>query len=96
MPRPDNIKNRYVRPEISAGFWNCRVAKTINPKTATTTIVRMKVARSEFTFSTPILANIAVSAANTADSTAQSCHDEKALAFMASDPPLLRLFLSIP
>src|SRR6185437_16531637 len=37
----------------------------------------MKVARSELTFSTPIFAKIAVSAANTADSTAHTCHDSK-------------------
>ena len=55
-------------------------------------MVRMKVARSELTFSTPTLAKIAVSAANTADSTAQNCHDENALAFMAPAP----LFQSPP
>jgi hypothetical protein len=37
----------------------------------------MKVAKSELTFSTPILAKIAVSAANTADSTAHICQDSK-------------------
>ena len=51
-------------------------------------MVRMKVARSEFTFSTPTLAKIAVRAANTAERTAQNCqandHDENALTFMAS------------
>src|SRR5580692_12073789 len=47
-------------------------------------MVRMKVARSELTFSTPTLAKIAVSAAKTADSTAHTCHDEKAPAFIAS------------
>ena len=39
-------------------------------------MVRMKVAKSEPTFSTPTLAKIAVSAANAADSRAHSCHDE--------------------
>ncbi len=39
------------------------------------TIVRMNVAKSELTFSTPTFAKIAVSAANVADRTAQSCHD---------------------
>ena len=40
------------------------------------TTVRMKVAKSALTFSTPTFAKIAVRAANTADSTAQSCHVE--------------------
>ena len=39
------------------------------------TIVRIKVAKSELTFSTPILAKIAVSAANAAERTAQVCQD---------------------
>src|SRR4051812_32760578 len=42
------------------------------------TIVRTKVAKSEPTFSTPILANIAVSAAKAADRTAQNCHERSA------------------
>jgi hypothetical protein len=33
-------------------------------------------AKSELTFSTPIFANIAVSAANTADRSAHNCHDQ--------------------
>jgi hypothetical protein len=56
----------------------------------TTTTVRIKVARSEFTFSTPTLTKIAVNAANAADSTAQSSqerdHDENAPVFMTSVP----------
>ena len=56
-----------------------------------TTMVRMKVARSELTFSTPTFAKIAVSAANTADSTAQNCQDENALEFMAPGPLLRSL-----
>src|SRR4051794_22738106 len=47
------------------------------------TQVRMKVARSELMCSTPTLAKMAVSAANTADSTAQSCQEENALEFMS-------------
>ncbi len=47
-----------------------------------TTMVRMKGARSELMFSTPTLAKIAVSAAKTADSTAHSCQEESALAFV--------------
>jgi hypothetical protein len=38
-------------------------------------IVRMNVAKSEATFSTPIFAKIAVSAAKTADTRAHSCQD---------------------
>jgi hypothetical protein len=45
-------------------------------------MVRMKVARSEFTFSTPILANIAVSAAKTADRAAHTCQDERPFVVM--------------
>ncbi len=44
-----------------------------------TTMVRMKVARSELMFSTPTLAKIAVSAANTAENTAQTCQDDHRL-----------------
>src|SRR5665647_3946100 len=40
------------------------------------TMVRIKVAKSELMFSTPILAKIAVSAAKTADKTAQACQEE--------------------
>src|SRR5579862_7816142 len=40
----------------------------------TTTMVRMKVAKSGLMFCTPTLARIAVSAANTAERSAQSCH----------------------
>src|SRR5882724_3031722 len=47
-----------------------------------TITVRMKVARSGLMSSTPTFAKIAVSAANTADSTAQTCHDDSASAFM--------------
>ena len=48
------------------------------------TIVRMKVAKSEPTFSTPTLAKIAVSAANAAERTAQNCQDEERF-FMSQD-----------
>src|SRR3974390_1008951 len=47
-----------------------------------TTIVRMKVAMSELISSTPTLAKIAVSAANTAESTAQNCQDDRVSGFM--------------
>ena len=46
------------------------------------TIVRMKVAKSEPTFSTPILAKMAVRAAEQADRMAHSCH-ERMLGFIA-------------
>jgi hypothetical protein len=49
-----------------------------------TTIVRMKVAKSELTFLTPILAKIAVSAANTADSSAQTCQQN----YQFDSPPI--------
>src|SRR5262245_14172383 len=42
------------------------------------TMVRMKVAKSALTFSTPTLAKIAVRAANTADATAQNCQNDSA------------------
>src|SRR5262245_24832842 len=45
------------------------------PSATRTTTVRMKVARSELTFSTPTLAKIAVRAANKADSSAQASHE---------------------
>jgi hypothetical protein len=45
-------------------------------------MVRINVARSGLMFSTPTLAKIAVSAAKTADSSAQSCHEENGSAFM--------------
>ena len=41
-------------------------------------MVRTNVAKSEFTFSTPIFAKMAVSAANPADRTAQSCQETSA------------------
>ncbi|MBK8211810.1 MAG: hypothetical protein IPK78_19560 [Rhodospirillales bacterium] len=47
------------------------------------TTVRMKVANSESTVSTPTLAKMAVSAANIADSSAQSCHESESR-FMTS------------
>ena len=37
--------------------------------------MRMSVAKSELTFSTPTLAKIAVSAAKAADASAQNCHE---------------------
>src|SRR5271170_4051097 len=60
---------------IEPGGCHWPVAATIPASTTTTTIVRIKVARSELMFSTPIFAKIAVSAAKTADNTAQNCQE---------------------
>ena len=49
--------------------------QSVAASTATITSVRMKDARSELTCSTPTLAKMAVSAANPAESSAQSCQD---------------------
>jgi len=43
------------------------------------TTVRISVAKSELTFSTPTLAKMAVSAAKAAERTAQNCLEEKAM-----------------
>src|SRR6187397_1895388 len=53
------------------------------------TRVRIKVAKSELMFSIPILAKIAVSAANTADITAQNCQEENAVTARAYAGSLL-------
>jgi hypothetical protein len=68
-----------VRAEILSDAWNCPVTAKKKSKVTMTTTVRMKLARSELTFSTPILAKIAVSAANTADGTAPVCQYVDAL-----------------
>ena len=47
----------------------------MQPSTSRITIVRMNVAKSEFTSSTPTFAKIAVNAANVAESSAQNCHE---------------------
>ncbi len=52
------------------------VRKTIPQDNSNTTTVRMAVARWELTPSIPILANMLVSAANTADNNANSNHME--------------------
>jgi hypothetical protein len=49
--------------------------------------VRMKVARSAGTSSTPTFAKIAVSAAKIAESTAQNCHDEANAEFIGITLP---------
>src|SRR5882724_4832665 len=54
---------------------NWPVANKISDRLISTTTVRIKVARSELMSSTPILAKIAVSAANPAESRAQTNQD---------------------
>jgi|GEM_PF-5151432 hypothetical protein len=51
------------------------VMYTIRPAAQKMTMVRMNVAKSELTFSTPILAKIAVKAAKAADSNAYNGHE---------------------
>jgi hypothetical protein len=59
-------------------------------------MVRMKVAKSELTFSMPILAKIAVSAAKAADNSAQNGQESMTF-FMVGEPSIdLKLFLSSP
>jgi hypothetical protein len=65
------MRNVQVRAEIGPDVANWPVASSKTRKLRSTTTVRMNVARSEPMFSTPILAKIAVRAANTADSSAQ-------------------------
>src|ERR1700760_1895816 len=60
---------------MGPGWLNCPVAKRISDSVIRTITVRMRVARSELMPSTPTLAKIAVSAANTADRTAQNCQE---------------------
>src|SRR5690606_31041584 len=55
----------------------CPVAMTIAAMTSSMTAVRISVAKSELTFSTPTLAKMAVRAAKPAESSAQNCHEEK-------------------
>src|SRR3954465_11274067 len=54
------------------------VPRRMAPSASRITMVRMRVARSELTFSTPILAKMAVRAANAAESSAQSCQEVRA------------------
>src|ERR1700679_3474207 len=71
------MRKVQVRGEIGPDVANGPVASSKTRKLKRTTTVRMNVARSEPMFSTPIFAKIAVSAANTADSTAHTCQDSK-------------------
>src|SRR5205807_1001825 len=65
-----------VRADTDAGDCQWPVAKSSPIVTNRITIVRMKVAKSELTFSTPTFAKIAVSAAKPAESNAQTCQDQ--------------------
>src|SRR5471030_2889318 len=69
------MRKVQVRGEIGRDVANWPVASSKTRKLRSTTTVRMNVARSEPMLSTPILAKIAVRAANTADSSAHSCQD---------------------
>src|SRR5207244_6027065 len=77
VPRPDKNRNSQLLAEIGPASENLLVANRISASVTSTMTVRISVARSGLMSSTPTLANIAVSAANTADSTAQTCHEEK-------------------
>src|ERR1700728_5025593 len=69
-----------------------RVTSTAAASTVRITTVRIRVARSGFTFSTPTLANIAVRAANTADISAHAC--QEAIARLLDSAP--RSFTQVP
>ena len=74
MARPDRIRNIQLRVLIDDIPPALFVRNTIPQASARTTIVRMAVARLESTPSIPILARIAVAAANTADRIANNNH----------------------
>ena len=82
MARPERIRKIQLRVLIpviaSAMFWDgCPMrceTKTTTQAITTTTIVLMAVARFDSTPSIPILARIAVAAANTADRLANMSH----------------------
>src|SRR3954447_2441930 len=76
------MRKLQVFGDTAFGATNWPVANSRNAKLIRTTMVRMNVARSGLMFSTPTLAKIAISAANTADSSAHVCHEEKASEFM--------------
>jgi hypothetical protein len=71
--------------------WNLPVASTMNVRTTRITTVRTRVAKSLSIFAMPILAKIAVSEANTAESSAQNSQLSRgeliAVSHGASCPP---------
>src|SRR5580692_5375293 len=75
------MRKVQVRGEIGPDAVNWPVASSNTRKLMRTTTVRLNVARSEPMFSTPILAKMAVRAANTADRSAQSCQDSIVIHF---------------
>src|SRR6266567_2838078 len=83
---PESSRKIQLFVEIGPGWLNWPVANRISERLISTMIVRMKVARSGLMSSTPTLAKIAVSAANTADSTAQTCQEEKVSGLMNISP----------
>ena len=74
VAKPDKIKNIQLFLLISPIPELLFVRNTIPHAISTTTIVRIAVARFEFTFSIPTFARIEVSAANTADNSANINH----------------------
>jgi hypothetical protein len=71
VARPDRTRKSQVFDLSASGFLHLPVAYTKPASTTMITAVRTSVARSESTPSSPSLAKIAVSAANTADQSAQ-------------------------
>ncbi len=67
----DSLRNTSVFADSSNGFAHLPASHTNNASGTISTMVRISVARSESTFWMPILAKIAVSAANNAESNAQ-------------------------
>src|SRR5260370_25875171 len=70
------MRKIHVLVEIGPVWLNWPLANRISARLISTITVRIRVARSELMSSTPILAKIAVSAAKTAESTAQGSQDE--------------------
>src|SRR6266567_2037080 len=79
---PESSRKIQLFVEIGPGWLNWPVANRISERLISTMTVRMKVARSGLMSSTPTLAKIAVSAAKTAESTAQICQDDSVTGFM--------------
>lgn len=74
MARPDRIRKIQLFRLIDPMPLCCRVRNTMLHAMKTTTVVRIAVARLELTFSIPTFANIDVSAAKTADPSANQNH----------------------
>jgi hypothetical protein len=82
VPSPESTRKIQLLCEIGPGLANCPVENRIKDKLISTMMVRMKVARSGLMSSTPTFAKIAVNAANIADSTAQTCQEDRVSGFM--------------